>query len=436
MAQRKTLTEAQVDLLRWVADGCADDVYEGTNHHISVAALQRRGLALTAGRGDAWTASVTGAGIAYLAEVDGPTPPVARRPNVSISDQLLADVEAAGGRLEVPTRTWGRGGVNWERRVEVAIERGKVPPGKELRFHWLRGDHDLITLTDVPEDMVPVSAAVPLPARVGRYHPVVREFRSDAKGLDVSKAALPRVSLILHALVTEAIARGYKVDYAGEHHLGFTADDHRVTLAVEEVGVRHRWVTKPDRDQPGDPYGIRHYKQVAVRDDSRATGRLVFEYVPPGRDRRRVTKWSDRRGSRIEDVLAEILAEVPVAAAEARHQRVEAERQAAIRRAEWEQAMDAARGRYVEQLCREELEQQMSRRDEALRIRSYAEALTAVHGSEPTTAAWVAWMHGRAAELDPLASPPSMPDPPEKVQPEDLRPYLKGRSPYGPEATH
>lgn len=436
MAQRKTLTEAQVDLLRWVAEGCRDGVYEGRHHHIAAAALQRRGLVVTSGRGDSWSASITDAGTTYLSEVDGPRPPVPRRPNASISDQLLEDVVAAGGRLEVPTRTWGRGGVNWERRVEVVIERGKVPAGKKLRFHWLRGDHDLITLTDLPADMVPVLSEVPVPEKVGRYHPVVRDFRSDAKGLDVSKAALPRVSLLLHALVTEAIARGYEVDYDGEHHLRFTVDDHTVTLAVEEVGVRHRWVTKPDRDQPGDPYGIYHYKQVAVRDESKATGRLVFEYVPTARDRLRVTKWSDHRGIRIEDVLAEILAEVLVAAAEARHQQREAERQAALRRAEWEQAMEVARNRYLEQLRREELDRQLERWHDARRIREYTAAITAGRNNDPGTAAWVEWMHGRADQLDPLPDPPRMPEPPDKIQPEDLRPYLKGRSPYGPDSSY
>jgi hypothetical protein len=436
MAQRKTLTAAQVDLLRWVAGGCRDGVYEGMHHHIAVAALQRRGLVVTSGRGDSWFASITDAGAAHLSEVDGPRPPVPRRPNASVSDQMLADVAAAGGRLEVPKQSWGRGGADWERRVNVAAERGKVPAGKELRFHRLRGDHDEITLTDVPEDMVPVLTAVPVPEKVGRYHPVVREFRNDAKGLNVSQAALPRVSLLLHALVVEAIARGFDVECGGDHHLRFTVNDHTVTLAVAEVGVRHRWVTKPDRDQPGDPYGIYHHKQVAVRDESKATGRLVFEYVPALRDRLRVTKWSDRRGIRIEDVLPEILAEVPVAAAEARHQQREAERQAALRRAEWEQAMEVARKRYLEQLRRDALDGQLERWREAQAIREYASSVTAAHGDDPSTAAWTEWMRGRADELDPIAEHPRMPELPEEIKPEDLRPHLMGRSPYGPDATY
>jgi hypothetical protein len=101
MAQRKTLTESQVGLLRWVAGGCRDGVYEGMHHHIAVAALQRRGLVVTADRGDSWSALITDAGTAYLGEVDGPRPPVPRRSNASISDELLEDVVAAGGRLEV-----------------------------------------------------------------------------------------------------------------------------------------------------------------------------------------------------------------------------------------------------------------------------------------------------------------------------------------------
>ena len=44
MAQRKTLSEAQVALLRWIGDGCPAGVVEGDSHRISAAALRNRGL--------------------------------------------------------------------------------------------------------------------------------------------------------------------------------------------------------------------------------------------------------------------------------------------------------------------------------------------------------------------------------------------------------
>ncbi|MFN8018963.1 MAG: hypothetical protein U0P45_12690 [Acidimicrobiales bacterium] len=263
----------------------------------------------------------------------------------------------------------------------------------------------------------------------------MRELRANLTGWDVSKAALPRASTLLHALVVEAEARGYEVAPDGEHRLGFTTDGHTSVLAVSEIGVRHRWVQRPDRDRPGDPYGLYHYKQVQVRDESEASGRLVFQYTGGSGERRRVTKWSDHRNTRIEAVLPQILAEVPVAAAEAAHLRREAERQAAERRAQWEQAMAKARDKYLEYLRREELDRQLKRWGQDETIRSYAAAVTAAHPDDAGAAEWVVWMLERADQLDPIATCPGAPEPPVKIRAEDLRPYLKGWSPHGPDAT-
>ncbi|HEV8176378.1 MAG TPA: hypothetical protein VGP44_01695, partial [Gemmatimonadales bacterium] len=57
MAHRPTLTQAQLDLLGWIADGCPEGVVEGESYRISaVALLRRRGLVKTRGRGADWSA--------------------------------------------------------------------------------------------------------------------------------------------------------------------------------------------------------------------------------------------------------------------------------------------------------------------------------------------------------------------------------------------
>ena len=83
MAHRKTLNERQVNVLRWIADGCRDDVLDGDTYRISAAALRNRGLVMTSGRGPTWTARITKAGRSYLEQVDGPEPPVPRQANAS-----------------------------------------------------------------------------------------------------------------------------------------------------------------------------------------------------------------------------------------------------------------------------------------------------------------------------------------------------------------
>src|SRR5438045_3470827 len=107
MAQRKTLTEKQVELLLWIADGCPDGVMEDEFHRISAAALRNRNLITTTGRGPTWKAKIAPAGSAYLKQVDSPNPPIPRQGNVSVTQQLVNDVVAAGGSLRVPQRRWG-----------------------------------------------------------------------------------------------------------------------------------------------------------------------------------------------------------------------------------------------------------------------------------------------------------------------------------------
>jgi hypothetical protein len=44
VAQRKTLTEAQLDLLQWIADSPPEVGPTGNSERVSAAALRRRGL--------------------------------------------------------------------------------------------------------------------------------------------------------------------------------------------------------------------------------------------------------------------------------------------------------------------------------------------------------------------------------------------------------
>lgn len=68
------------------------------HHRISAAALRSRGLATTSGRGASWAATLTKAGEEYLARVDGPTPPIPRQPNVSVTEQLVGTVQISIGQ--------------------------------------------------------------------------------------------------------------------------------------------------------------------------------------------------------------------------------------------------------------------------------------------------------------------------------------------------
>jgi len=61
VAQRKTLTEARLGVLRSIGADCPEGVMaEGDDaHRVSASALARRGLVETSGRGPSWSAAIT-----------------------------------------------------------------------------------------------------------------------------------------------------------------------------------------------------------------------------------------------------------------------------------------------------------------------------------------------------------------------------------------
>src|SRR5581483_7494800 len=106
---------------------------DGVPARISAGALRNRGLVRTSGRGPTWKATITSAGREYLQQVDGPNPPQPRHPNVSVTQQLVDEVLAAGGSLRVPRKRWNDPGrVDYERRAQLAQSYGKVPAGSRL----------------------------------------------------------------------------------------------------------------------------------------------------------------------------------------------------------------------------------------------------------------------------------------------------------------
>lgn len=74
--------------------------------------------------------------------------------------------------------------------------------------------------------------------------------------------------------------------------------------------------------------------------------------------------------------------------------------------------------------------------NQADQLRRYCDALATAHGEDPNTAEWLEWAREYTARLDPLTTPPTMPDPPEET-PEALQQHLpRGWSAHGPEHGH
>jgi hypothetical protein len=452
MAQRKTLTEAQVAVLRWISDGCPDGVMQDHLHRISAAALRNRGLVETRGRGPTWTATVTPAGTAYLAKVDGPEPPIPRQAHISVNDQVVDEVVAAGGTLRIArTGYYDSAADDYVRRAHLAERRGKVPKSKLL---VVRSDRDEVELrlidTDVDdqpatEELLPVS----VPERVGRYHPAVRRFREQRDDHEVSREQIQRASLVLQAVAAEAQQRHWAVESSDG---GLTLHVHELTCAlrVREEGVRTRglWEEQVDRygHVRGDESWWRDREVPRGRYDERATGKLSLTLDCDGpRLSGRQRTWSDRQSWSLEERLPHLFRELEERVVKARRSveraRILAEEAAERRRLDaeareeqWRRLMDTARRRLRQDELRNRLLAEIKAWDEAKQIRAYCDAMEAAYPEEDGVREWVAWARGHAAGRDPLASVPTLPEQRE-LSPEELQRYLpKGWDASGPPA--
>jgi hypothetical protein len=446
MAQRQTLTKKQVELLRWIAHGCPDSVMEDNFYRISAAALRNRNLITTSGRGPTWKAKIAPAGTEYLKKADGPNPPIPRQASVSVTQQLVDDVIAAGGSLRVPQRYGGsREGVDYEQRARLAQLHRKVPTGKRLTTRYVKSEleirlEDAIPGTDV--DLLPV----PVPQH-GRPHPAAKRFRNDTDKHLVSRAQLPRCVRIIHALVTEVERRGFAVanvsaSSRGRHNEKWRAEDghllvtirgHSYRLKILEEGVTSRGAFDAEteyRHSVNYPEYLR--PRPRPRHDADATGRLKINCDGYGRRGGRVASWADRRSWTLEDKLPELLQELEIRAAEDDQAELERQREAEERQRQWEMAAERAKERFLEHHRAQILREQIVAWQQARIIRDYLSDLEERHGSSPESAEWIAWIRRHVDEhLDPLASPQAMPAEPE-IKPDDLKPFLDGVSPHGP----
>ncbi|HXJ49308.1 MAG TPA: hypothetical protein VNF91_09095 [Candidatus Acidoferrum sp.] len=437
MAQRKTLTEKQVELLRWVASGCPEGVLEGEAYRISAAALRNRGLLTTWGRGPTWGASITPAGTEYLARVDGPDPPIPRQANTSLTQRLVDDVVAAGGVLRVPRRGWGsRSDVDYEQRARIAQLHGKTPPGMRLTTRYVESELEIRLEDAIPGTEVALRP-VPVPKRVTSLHPVAQQFRDNTASHFVSRTQLPRCVRVIHALATEAERRGFSVSIVqpgGERarpqrsddgHLVISIRGHAYGLKVVEEKVSNRGAFDAEtayRRRVNYPEYLK--PRTRTRYDQDGTGRLQISCNGYGDRGGRPATWADRNSWALEDKLPALLRELEVRAAEDDYRAIELQREAERRERERELALEAARQRFLEQHRAQILREQVAAWLDARAIRDYLALLEERYGDREESVEWIDWIHRYVDQhVDPLASPPRMPPEPE-VSPHDLRPFL------------
>jgi hypothetical protein len=471
VAQRKTLTEAQVALLRWISEGCPDGQMESNFHRISAAALRRRGLLAISGRGPTWTATITDSGREYLKRVNGPEPPIPRQGNVPVTQQLVDNVIAAGGSLRVPRRWVGDPTyVDYRNRAALAERYGKVPDRKRLEV--VDVDEGLeIRLVDVPEKIGRAELVeVIVPEKVTRYHPVAKRFREDRDRHEVSRGQVQRAARIVHAIAKEAERRNWSVEYSGPpdgkswRDSSVRASGSRLAIDIEEHELRFRLHEKGVHEKGPWEQSIKFEQDRALRwgstrregapsgsYDAEATGVLELELEDERRwkflGRQRQHRWGDRASWRLEDRLSHLFREIQERIVEAEliaeEERIEAERaaeaagiEAAQREKQWNELMEGARRQLAERGRIVELRAQVASWQESECIHGYCDAMEEAHGDDPRCIEWIGWAREFAARLNPLREAPSMPDLPEET-PEALQEFLPdGWSARGPEYGH
>ena len=382
MPHRVNLTDRQIELLRWIADGCPDGVMSDESHRISAAALRNRGLATTSGRGASWKARITPAGVAYLAGLD------------EHPAQAPAKLDRARAGADRP-----------------AVNAANGSDGRR--------------------------AARPRP------HGVAQDFRERRERHEVSRAQLERAARLVGELAAEFESRGWAVapSTQSENEFGLTdwssAKDGHLTV---DVGGQRFWI-RVQEEGVGTRGALEDDDSVTY--DRDGTGRLKLELRWGEWYTRQQTRWVDRDGALLEDRLTDVVREIESRSADAQRaveeKRARAERlnadqqaQASARQSEWQEHMARARERYAEAARTAELERQASAWEQATRVRAYCDALAKAHPEDAQTAAWIAWARRYADELDPVRRRQKLPATDEPSAAE-LQPYMpEGWTATGP----
>ncbi|MFD3596364.1 hypothetical protein ACFWU5_26890 [Nocardia sp. NPDC058640] len=436
------LNQKQIDVLEWVRGGCPDGVFADHQHRVVARALERRGLITISGKGSTWAAAITEAGRQWQsADVV---------PDDSEVDQLIARVLAAEGRLVLEL---GREAADAHRLlVDRSLKSSARPKGKKLEVIRIGGfgsDEHAIVLTEHFDDLVE-PRAVPVPERIAKFHPAVRAFLDDKDWQYVSSEHIPRAARILQALAIEAAergidakapdsAKGWQARQAGETVTGqlvLRAPDGAYGVQIKEISVRGT------AKVPALPWNERKSVPgwIATRGwEFVSTGKLEVVVRGPGCGYNG-DHYRDAKSIKVEDKVPEVFRALEIYALRADWRQRTREREKAERLVRWKGAMSVATERYAEnarwghfkdrarewQLVNQHREFLAAAREHAERYEGKLRDNIMRQLDEAEL---------RVDHLDPIRNlsriVPVVPDP----QPEDLKPFLEGWSPHGPDGS-
>ncbi|WP_029089701.1 hypothetical protein [Brevibacterium album] len=434
------LNPIQLKALEWVARGCPEGVWHDSSYKVSVYALATRGLVKVDRRRGSWSAAMTDDGRFYLDhghyrineeppsdKHSGPRGRTTQKASFSVTaEALIADLLAHDGTLTVadpPPEVRAA----YRRAMSMAIADGLVPAGSALR-HTGRDRGDLVVRL-IPKDDAPQRpelAPIPVPDDLSRLHDAVRELRdSRAERLDVTPSEQRRALLILQAIADECERRG--------HEFGLPSDDDSGTFRLTVDGVPTDFDMLEERVRRpvpnADELAEARYEWQRVRSTVQKvpSGKLLVQSGPSYSR----TSWADRKRWTLDSRLPHLFAYAESQAAETLERRARDERERAERQRAWEQAKTEARQRYIEDLNRRRLGEQLESHRRADELLRYAEALEKKaaalddQGEAHQVRAWTEWARSEAERIDPLLSPADLQYvEPDEVADADLDPFM------------
>jgi hypothetical protein len=442
------LNTRQLDVLRWISDGCPDGRWTDCTYKTTANSLENRRLVTVTKKGG-WNATIDPAGVYYLRHGDYPSDhfPNKRRSYSRImrlaqseagtpqrpltrpapdeptpTHKLLQDVIDAGGVLELNTRG---DETNYGNLVAIINRRQMAPDGQQLiLMDGAQYHHKLLRLSSVVEWKTRPPAEVVTAERIARWHPVVSALRSESRLSSIEPPQRQRAFRLLHTLALEAEARGYMVRQPNWNHHEYNPDRDRLSgcliINVEPIScsvgisqlkdkVPHQPTSKElERAKRESWYRIPNYDHVP-------SDRLSITLSTNSRYSSDVC-WSDTKTiplvSRLPDVMTMFERWALIHA-----ERTEAERLAQIeKQKQREREDDLARQAYIQHSLGERLLADLEAWELVGRLRCYlaemAERIERItdDGCRAAAVHWIEWCERYVAERDPLMKPIQQPD--------------------------
>lgn len=450
------LTVTQFDLLKWVADGCEEGVYQGTSYRVSARSLHSRGFLRVSGSGKTWAAQITPDGTRRLQEethrIEAERKRILREKQDRLERErkqqqlrekattLLHDVVAAGGRLDLGPDADSQ---HLQRIQNCLAQSGLLPDGQRLAQEPTRMDPALGVTVYLEPDFEVLTAVrtFSVPRQLRNPHPAVAAFQN--KKALVSNAQIARAARFLQALVTATTEVGWTVPTKVPNMSrgrGEPGPDLTLRLPSRELVATIREL---------DHRGRRHIQAYTTETDyytrtERTTANKYFQ--ASGKLEVTITKtWEDQvifslrdtDGAMVEEQLPTLVRKLEIAEAEADWSRQEEARRSEIRETRWEEVKQEAFTKLSYERNADRLRDELDRRQSAATMRAYAdevagraEQLDDEDGGEARK--WAAWIREHAERIDPIRSGSLRLTRATSCSHDELQPHMNGWSTHGP----